>query len=428
MGNAESENSGDIDFAALVADHQRETDEKKSAKKANGTSARKSDAQRDSSSASEKSSGRFWSFWFPASVIGAVVLLPLLVWFGFRTILQSTDGDLVKRVTDPAAPGYEAAVDYTPTNIVYQLDADGQVTSTFIDAQTSQTSTGLLFLPPGLMVKTEFGDYPIWNLYQLVGADVTSSNLSGVVKLGFQESTVLTAAELTAVQQPFGSLTFTIPDPVRSASGAQLFAQGTVTVSPQQAPTFLSARGPREPEVNRMLRQEQYWKAFAAAYKKAPQLLNVPVDRGIGRVIATFNVAQLSVESIPVMAAQSFPNQPPRFVANEDGTARVVANIVPFPDGGGSRPRLRVLDGTGQLNNGVDVALLLAANGGQIAKIGNAKSFGIAETEVVYYDGTSEETAQKFLDVLGVGKLSKSDKSNAAGDIVVILGEDYLRK
>lgn len=418
MGNAE--NSDEIDFAALIADHQRETDEKKSVSKTKDADAPTVRA--------EQTKGKFWSFWFPASVIGAVVLLPLLVWFGVRTILQSTDGDLVKRVTDPALPGYEAAVDYTPTNIVYQLDPEGRVTSSFIAAQTSQSSTGLLFLPPGLMVKTEFGDYPLWDLYKLIGADSLSANLAGVVKLGFQESVTLTSAELTALQQPFGSLTFSIPDPVRSASGEQLFAQGTITVSPQQAPNFLSARGPREPEVNRMLRQEQYWKAFAAAYKRAPQLLNVPVDRGIGRIITSFGVEQLSLESIPIVATQSYPNQPPRYNANEEGTARVVANIVPFPDGGGSRPRLRVLDGTGQLNNGVDAALLLAANGGQIAKIGNAKTFGIAETEVVYYDGTSEETARKFLDVLGVGKLSKSDKSNAAGDIVVILGEDYLRK
>ena len=44
-----------------------------------------------------------------------VLAIPALVFAGLRIILDSTDGQLVRRVTDPTAPGYEAVLEPTPT-------------------------------------------------------------------------------------------------------------------------------------------------------------------------------------------------------------------------------------------------------------------------------------------------------------------------
>ena len=85
-----------------------------------------------------------------------------------------------------------------------------------------------------------------------------------------------------------------------------------------------------------------------------------------------------------------------------------------------------MLDGTGQLDNGVSAAIVLAAAGAQIDVIGNARSFGHATTQFVYYDDAFAAEAQKLRDALGVGEIVRSDQTNSATDMTVVLGEDYL--
>ena len=76
-----------------------------------------------------------------------------------------------------------------------------------------------------------------------------------------------------------------------------------------------------------------------------------------------------------------------QFRGDPDAMAEAVASIIPFPEGApGARPRLRVLDGTGKLDNGVSAAIVLGAAGAQIDVVGNARSFGQATTQFVYYD------------------------------------------
>jgi hypothetical protein len=104
-----------------------------------------------------------------------------------------------------------------------------------------------------------------------------------------------------------------------------------------------------------------------------------------------------------------------------------VASIIPFPEGApGARPRLRVLDGTGELDNGVSAAIVLAAAGAQIDVIGNARSFGQTTTQFVYYDDAYAVEAQKLRDALGVGEVVRSEQTNSATDMTVVLGEDYV--
>ena len=106
-----------------------------------------------------------------------------------------------------------------------------------------------------------------------------------------------------------------------------------------------------------------------------------------------------------------------------------MAAFVPFPEGApGSRPRVRSLDGTGSLGNGVVAAIQLNAGGGQVDVVGNAKKFGQQVTQIIYFDGTSEETARRMRDAIDIGELVSSKASNSASDITVILGQDYLAK
>ena len=115
------------------------------------------------------------------------------------------------------------------------------------------------------------------------------------------------------------------------------------------------------------------------------------------------------------------------YTTQEAAALDAVAAIVPFPDGApGQRPRIRVLDGTGKLSNGINAAIMLNAGGGQVDVVGNAKSYGQTTTQIIFFEGTSEATAQKMRKALTVGEVIESKQSNSGADISVILGEDFL--
>jgi len=89
------------------------------------------------------------------------------------------------------------------------------------------------------------------------------------------------------------------------------------------------------------------------------------------------------------------------------------------------RPTVKVLDGTGQLDHGVDAAVLLGASGAQVEVIGNATDFDVTTTEITYYDDAVADDAARLREALGVGSVSKS-KQKSALDITVVLGSDAL--
>jgi hypothetical protein len=120
----------DFDFTALVAEHNQTAAAKKTqgrrGKEVAGGPAEPSPPESGLGASAASSNltpgtepiigSRWWRFGYPALVgVFLFAVLPVLVFFGLRIILDSSDGQLVKRVTDPAAPGYEAVVEKTPT-------------------------------------------------------------------------------------------------------------------------------------------------------------------------------------------------------------------------------------------------------------------------------------------------------------------------
>ncbi|MSZ24076.1 MAG: hypothetical protein F2607_02910, partial [Actinobacteria bacterium] len=188
----------------------------------------------------------------------------------------------------------------------------------------------------------------------------------------------------------------------------------------------------KDNDLNRLLRNELFWKAWLAKVKSGSAAFPVTTASGVGRFVASVARGQLSISSLPVVpvaAGSPLPGGGPMSMAQEAAALDAVAAIVPFPDGApGARPRIRVLDGTGKLSNGINAAIMLNAAGGQVDVVGNAKSFGQSTTQIIYFDGTPEATAQKMRNALTMGELVESKQSNSGADMTVILGEDFLAK
>lgn len=374
------------------------------------------------------STSRWWRIGYPSAVVIAVLLLPLLVWSGLRVILDSSDGQLVKRVTDPAAPGYEAAVDKTPTALVALTDAQGRLDSMALVALTSQGAAGIVLMPAGLLNATAYGEFPASTWFEKGGIQSLSQAVGTTLKLGFSDAIVVPSTEWKTLAGPYGGLTVVSPDPVRDASDKQLFPKGSNTITAEQVWTFLGSRSPNESDLNRLVRQGAFWKAYMAKVGSTAVAFPLPTESGIGFFLSSAAKGQVSVSDLPVVAVPSAPGTAQTFKIQEQAAQDTIAAVVPFPDGGGMRARFRVLDGTGQLDHGLAAAIVMAAAGAQVDIIGNADSFDVQTTEFIYYDGTSQDVAKHFQQALGIGDLVESKASNSSADLVLILGADYVAK
>ena len=367
-------------------------------------------------------------------VVGAfiVLIVPGLVFAGLRVILDSSDGQLVKRVTNPAAPGYEAVIEKTPTAVAAIVAADGSLDSAVVFALTSDSSGGVLLVPAAVGVSTDFGIFPLSELWKTGSLESVANGVGQVLNLNFNEKMMISVTDWAGLTGPYAPLTFAIPDAVRDGKDAVIFPKGTVTLTADQIGTFLTSKSAKDNDLNRTLRQELFWKAWLAKVKSGTIAFPAPTTSGIGRFVASVARGQLSVSSLPVVpvpGGSPLPGGGPMYVGQESAVLDAVAAIVPFPDGApGGRPRIRVLDGTGKLGNGVNAAIILNAAGGQVDVVGNAKSFGQEVTQIIVFDGTSEATARKMRAALTMGEIIESTQSNSGADMTVILGEDFLEE
>ena len=377
---------------------------------------------------------RWWKFGFPVTVGMLVLLVPLLTWLGLRTILDSTDGQLVRRVTDPTAPGFEAAVDKTPTEFLALTASDGTLDSIMILAESGEGVGGLLSIPAATEVESPVnvpgvsGVQTFASIFAGSGLEALEANVGQLLNLSFSGRQVVTSDQWASLTAPTAPVTVTNPDSVANANGTVVFARGTLEISADQVWPYLSTRSPRESDLSRLVRQQAFMKGWLTDIGVAgPSALTIPVDVGLGRMLVALGGDRLEAQTLPVTPISAPGGAVVAYRPNVAAIPSTVAALVPLPEGApGARPRLRILDGTGQLANGVDVAVILAAAGGQVDVVGNARAFDVAVTQIVYFDPANRNRAEEMRSALGVGEVIESTQSNSASDITVILGQDYL--
>jgi len=370
---------------------------------------------------------------FVIAVAALAVVAVALVWFGTRVILDSSDGRMISAESDRTKVGFEAVVDKTPTALVLMTSEDGQLDSATLLALTSEGAGGVMAIPvqtnvyiapsPGLIVPIT-----LQALYAASGPDAARASLGELLNLNFTDTVILKASELQALVAPAAPLAISNPSAV-TIGGDEIFAKGSIEVPAEDVWSYLSTRSENGSELDRALRQQSFWKAWLASIgtSGADVSIPVPTSNGIGKYLAALSRDQLTVDTLPVTDLPGNEEVPVQYRLAPGLTgASVIAPIVPFPEGSpGRRPRLKVLDGTGELSNAQGPATLLAAGGGQVDIIGNAMAFGADTTEIIYFDPAQLDAANRMRAVLGVGEVSESKQTNSALDITVTIGADY---
>jgi hypothetical protein len=358
-----------------------------------------------------------------------VLAIPVLAWTGVQVVLQSNDGRLIASTADPSSPGWVASIPTTPTMVVATVDDNGGgLSSLTLLAETTDKTGTLVYIPVDTLITVGNHRETFVDAYRRGGQTGVLKAVEALTGSSIGSILVANSRNWEQLVTPAGALSFDNPDDV-IVNGRKLFAQGRITVPPDQVGAYIESRNWSEDDTNRLLRQQSLWQAWLAKIKAAPGSSAVPgeTDAGIGKFLLALSREGVNYEVLPVQVhalAHAYAG-----VYLPLAQARLVlAQAIPFPASiaAGDRPTVRVLDGTGRLGHGLAAARNLAYDGAQIDSIGNAGSFQQAHTRFIVSNAAEQAVAQQLRDAFGLGTVVLDAGSDDTVDITIVLGADAL--
>jgi hypothetical protein len=256
---------------------------------------------------------------------------------------------------------------------------------------------------------------------------VTVEALEDLLGIAITPRVVVDAATWPLLIEPVGPLTMSLPDPL--VNGAQtLVPAGAGPVPPAQVVTVLTHVNEGESVLGRLPRQQDLWRAWLDAVAAAPDPATVvpgEADDGLGgfvRALASGPRAVIELAAVPGQRGDesSFALDPVTLVDT-------VATAVPFArsPAPGVRPAVRVLDGTGAgIESVTELARTLSRAGAEPTIIGNAQSFDVAASSVVYHDERWAEDAAEYALLLGGAAVTLEPVLDSPIDLTIIRGQD----
>ena len=181
-----------------------------------------------------------------------------------------------------------------------------------------------------------------------------------------------------------------------------------------------------------MVRHQLLWAAWFEAVGLQlddPDVVPGESGSGLGLFVRALAGSEVEIATLPVSVRTAGDTGSVAFVPLDGDVDALVARLIPFPVGPspGSRQRVRILDGTGQLNNGLPAAPLLVEAGAEIATVGNARSFDYRTTQFVVGAEVDQQTVERITAAFGAGDVVTTEEAGSAVDVTVILGEDVVR-
>ena len=367
----------------------------------------------------------------PAAMLLAAACIPLLVWYAADAILNSSDGELTQRTTDPTAPGYEVLVLPSPSHMVLSLDPAGELASvTLLSLASNDRGGTALFIPAETLVEP---DLRLVDVFGADGAAATRRAVAELININTDDANLLDENGWAGVTAPAAPVPVDNPDdlstppPSDDAPGTVVYPAGNVSIEADQAAEYMGWVNGGEARARRLDRQIAFWDAWVTIIAASSDPTTIPGERdsGLGRMLAGLANGPAILE--PVMGEEILldDGRPAIRVDVPALRARVVQMIpFPLPVEPGARPRVRLLDGVGGLDVASDYSRGLVVAGAQITIIGNAPSFGTERTQVVYHDKRFEKQAESFSKTLGGASVQFEPLDDAVLDVTIVIGED----
>ncbi len=369
---------------------------------------------------------------FALSLIVLVGAVPLLGWVGLTLIRNSKAGTLVTRVSDPRAPGYEAIVDPTPTALILQKDAKGNLAALTLLALGSAAGGGsAMFVPVNTAVAKPARPGECYgSVYRAGGQSALVSEVGTTLNTGFSDVIAMDDGRWAALVANTAPIQLDNPDAL--TSGTARFPAGRISLKAVEVGPYLTALNTGESELNRLNRNQLFWQAWLKKIAASTASNAVPGETrsGIGFYVQTLSRGPVRLEPMPVKeGASKALGGGTLFEPIVDVLSKDVAAMVPYPTAPapGTRISVRLLNGA---DGGVipqSVVQLVVRSGAAIALVGNDHRFGRAETVIQYRDPAGRNQAKLMQHALGGGaRVVRNMQASDDVDLTIVLGRDLL--
>lgn len=285
----------------------------------------------------------------------------------------------------------------------------------------------VLLLPPSTLVDVpSLGTQPLSEIVRLGSpwVQVTVSNLLGI---NINETVLLDDARLAGTFAPSVRMELDLSHEVHVVDDAGTFSlpSGNQTVD-----AAIAVRALLTPEADPGELAHQVtirsvlegWRATlrTARTAEAVRVVEPAIATIVERASTRLHYDTLPVDGISIGGAT-------RFTARRADMERLVAERFSWAvlNGGKPRPRVEIRNGTGVVGIIPAVAALVVPAGGEVTMTGDVPGFGVATTEVGYYDEADRTAAVKLAAVLGIAKVARAADPLDVVDVTIVLGEDF---
>lgn len=362
-----------------------------------------------------------------------------LAYAGTRVLRASTTGEVLSPVVDPAAPGYEAMVDPSPT-ILVQHDVDGELDSlTVLSLATPDGAGGggVLLIPTRTLAELPFaGETTVDAAHDPTRPQAQADAVGLLLGVGIQEAASVSDDRWADLVLPVAPIEIENPNQIVE-DGDVRFEAGTIELQADDVGPYLRATVEGESDLARLFRQETFWEAWLDAVGADGSDEAVPgeLDSGIARFVRALARSEHEVETLPV--EEGSPDEiddeivevgdEPVFSPRSEQMRALVDRLVPLPlsPAPGVRARVRILNGTADVAEAADVAGRLPPAGVTVTIVGNAQTLDVEETIIEYAGDEFRDEAEAIAEILGVGTPVEDTRPSDAVDITVTLGADH---
>ncbi|MEQ8842522.1 MAG: hypothetical protein RIB98_16180 [Acidimicrobiales bacterium] len=380
----------------------------------------------------------FFRYGFPLLVLAAALIVVVLWRDGAKAVLDSTDGEDFSPVDDPAEAGFLAFATPTPTLLVAHVDGDDALVGVTVLARTTLDEGGALIIySPDMLVDLSGDDVILDELYAAEGAEGLERAIGEYMGFGFTDDPMLMdearLAEFLTLVEPIPY--FLADDLVRvDESGTEqiVHPSGNGTFRGEELAEIYRWRNPAERDDGRFTRQLAVWQAWLGQVGEVEgedDLIRVtlPFDAGLPPYLRAFATGTADLEVVPAVP-YDLGGGDPIYALGDDDTdwpRETGRRIVPLPVAyaAGVWPTVQLLDGTGDAAVRDAFLPAVVAAGAEITVIGNAPTFGIAETFVAYHDVVDEAPAIDLADSLGVS-VRFDEQLDHPAQLTVTVGAD----
>ena len=362
---------------------------------------------------------RWWRWAWPLLLLGLAAAVPLLVWLGWSAISSSSDGTVVGGPVDPAEPGYEAFVDPTPTLLLIHANGDRLHGVTLL-VLTDEGAEGAILI---MASETTTSGGHLSDRWAESGSTGVADSVAELLGIRPSELQVLGDDGWAALVAAVEPVAFVSPVPLVGPDGEDLFGTGVVLSAADVGP-YLAGRSPGESPLVGLSRHMSFWNTWLrqVAESTEPNVIPGETDRGVGRFVRSLVAGEFLIATVGGRVTDSGS-----VVLDPDHNAYLVNEVIPFPisAGGESLPRVRLLNGVGDLDLTTNAARTLSRAGAQITRIGNAAEFGWETTKVAYHDTGFVPHAEAYRDALGTGTVIAEELPDTSIDITITFGADF---